>query len=183
MSVAIGSIFLMRKLRLTLSTLLEIIWLKCGKAPVPTYVSVLFSSPLCCLFGWHASHSFSNFITIQWGPHFTDEKADEKGILGLGALSDFPSMTQAEVAKQTLDLGGFTQSLCSPTLLTSTAPPWGAEAVRVLSWGSVGWGHIPPSGRPCVIQSAFIGHLLWAGTVLVPGDTVLKVTVCALKKV
>lgn len=34
-----------------------------------------------------------------------------------------------------------------------------------------------------MIQLAFIGHLLCTGTVLGPGDTVLKMTVCALKKV
>lgn len=59
-SIAIGHILQKRKLRLTLNTLLKVIWLKCGKSPVPTYVSVLFISLLCYLFDWGTSHSFSN---------------------------------------------------------------------------------------------------------------------------
>ena len=104
---------------------------------------------------------------------------------GLGVLSDFPSTTWPKVAKQNLDQGSLTQNVFAPTpapLLTSTASPWGAEAIRVLLWRSVGWALFSPLGSPYVIQGC-IGHLLWAGTVLVPGDRVLKVTICTLKKV
>lgn len=38
-------------------------------------------------------------------------------------------------------------------------------------------------GRHYVTQLASIRHMVWAVTVLVPGDTVLKMIVCAPKKV